>query len=123
MKAIVIGSGIGGLTAAIALRRAGLEAVVFERVRELKEIGAGLSLMANATGALHGLGLAGVLRGMGEPIDVAEIRTWRGDLLSRIPAWRIADKVGAGSAAVHRADLQGALLRELGDDGVRLGAA
>ena len=78
MKAIVIGAGIGGLSAAIALRKAGIETVVFERTRELKEIGAGLSLMSNATKALNGLGLTDALRGIGVPIGVAEIRTWRG---------------------------------------------
>jgi 2-polyprenyl-6-methoxyphenol hydroxylase-like FAD-dependent oxidoreductase len=123
MKAIVIGAGIGGLSAAIALRSAGIETLVFERARELKEIGAGLSLTANATKALNGLGLTDALRGIGAPIGVAEIRTWRGEVLSRIPAWQLDEKVGARSAAVHRADLQGALLRELGDEAVRLGAA
>lgn len=123
MKAIVVGAGIGGLSAAIALRRAGVEMAVFERARELKEIGAGLSLMPNATRALNGLGLADALRRIGEPIGVAEIRTWRGEVLSSIPAWRLGEKVGAGPAAVHRADLQGALLRELGEEPVRLGAA
>jgi 2-polyprenyl-6-methoxyphenol hydroxylase-like FAD-dependent oxidoreductase len=123
MKAIVIGAGIGGLSAAIALRRAGVEALVFERTRELKELGAGLSLTANATKALNGLGLTDALRGLGIPIGVAEIRAWRGEILSRIPTWQLDEKVGARSAAVHRADLQGALLRELGDEAVRLGAA
>jgi 2-polyprenyl-6-methoxyphenol hydroxylase-like FAD-dependent oxidoreductase len=123
MKAIVIGAGVGGLSAAIALRRVGIETVVFERARELREIGAGLSLMANASKALNGLGLAGALRGIGVPIGVAKIRTWRGEVLSRIPVWKLSEKVGARSAAVHRADLQGTLLRELGDEAVRLGAA
>ena len=123
MKAIVIGAGIGGLSAAIALRRAGVEALVFERTRDLKELGAGLSLTANATMALNGLGLTDALRGIGIPIGVAEIRAWRGEVLSRIPTWQLDEKMGARSAAVHRADLQGALLRELGDEAVRLGAA
>jgi 2-polyprenyl-6-methoxyphenol hydroxylase-like FAD-dependent oxidoreductase len=124
MKAIVIGAGVGGLSAAIALRKAGVETVVFERARELKEIGAGLSLMSNATKALNGLGLTpDALRGIGVPIGVAEIRTWRGEVLSRIPAWQLSEKLGAQSVAVHRADLQGALLRELGDEAVRLDAA
>jgi 2-polyprenyl-6-methoxyphenol hydroxylase-like FAD-dependent oxidoreductase len=123
MKAIVIGAGIGGLSAAIALRRAGVEALVFERTRDLKELGAGLSLTANATKALNGLGLTDALRGIGMPIRVAEIRTWRGEVLSRIPTWQLDEKVGARSAAMHRADLQGALLRELGNEAVRLGAA
>jgi FAD-dependent urate hydroxylase len=43
VKAIVVGAGIGGLSAAIALRKAGIETVVFERAQELKEGGAGLS--------------------------------------------------------------------------------
>jgi 2-polyprenyl-6-methoxyphenol hydroxylase-like FAD-dependent oxidoreductase len=47
-KVMVAGGGIGGLTAAIALRRAGFEVVVFERAAELREIGAGLLLAANA---------------------------------------------------------------------------
>ena len=44
MRAIVVGAGIGGLAAAVALRRVGVEAVVFERATELKEIGVGISL-------------------------------------------------------------------------------
>jgi 2-polyprenyl-6-methoxyphenol hydroxylase-like FAD-dependent oxidoreductase len=123
MRAIVVGAGIGGLSAAIALRRAGVETVVFERARELKEIGAGLSLTANATRALNGLGLADALRGIGVPAKVAEIRAWRGGILSRIPVWRLDEKVGARTVAVHRADLQGALLNELGEGAVRLSAA
>ena len=106
MKAIVIGAGIGGLSAAIALRKAGVETVVFERARELREIGAGISLAANATRALNELGLADALRGIGAPIEVADIRTWRGEVLSRIPVWQLSERVGAKTAAVHRADLQ-----------------
>jgi 2-polyprenyl-6-methoxyphenol hydroxylase-like FAD-dependent oxidoreductase len=47
-RIVVAGAGIGGLTAAIALRRAGFEVTVFERAAELGEIGAGLLLAANA---------------------------------------------------------------------------
>ncbi len=53
MRAMVVGAGIGGLTAAIALRRAGVETTVFERAGELREIGAGLLLAANVVGALE----------------------------------------------------------------------
>ncbi len=48
VKVMVAGGGIGGLTAAIALRRAGFEVSVFERAAELLEVGAGLLLAANA---------------------------------------------------------------------------
>ena len=122
MRAIVVGGGIGGLTAAIALRRIGIEAVVFERAGELREIGAGLALAANATRALGKLGLADALQGIGVPARVAEYRSWRGEVLSRLPVSELAEKVGAESTAVHRADLQAVLLRELDEGAVRLGA-
>lgn len=57
MRAIVVGGGIGGLSAAIALRWVGVEATVFERAIELREISAGISLWANAMKALRKLGL------------------------------------------------------------------
>jgi glycine/D-amino acid oxidase-like deaminating enzyme len=49
MKAMIVGAGIGGLTAAIALRRAGVETTVFERAGELREVGAGLLLARGDT--------------------------------------------------------------------------
>ncbi len=57
MRTMIIGAGIGVLTAAIALRQAGLEVAIFERTAELREIGAGLVLSANARKALGKLGL------------------------------------------------------------------
>ncbi len=47
-KVIVAGGGIGGLTAAIALRQKGFDVTVLERTAELREVGAGLLLAANA---------------------------------------------------------------------------
>lgn len=61
-KAVVIGGGIGGLTAAISLRRAGVEAAVFESAPELREVGAGIALWANAAKALRKLGLYEAVR-------------------------------------------------------------
>jgi 2-polyprenyl-6-methoxyphenol hydroxylase-like FAD-dependent oxidoreductase len=57
VRAIVVGWGIGGLTAAIAIGRIGIEVVVFERADELHEIGAGISLWANAMKALKSVQL------------------------------------------------------------------
>jgi FAD-dependent urate hydroxylase len=56
-KAIIIGGGIGGLAAGIALRHAGLEVTVYERTQQLLHIGTALVLWPNAIKALHKLGL------------------------------------------------------------------
>ena len=122
VKVIVVGGGIGGLTVAIALRRAGLEVVVFERAEGLQEIGAGLLLAANAQKALGKLGLEEAVVSLGTPASAGEIRSWRGEVLASIPAQELERRVGAASAAVHRADLQALLLRELGEGPLRLGS-
>ena len=122
MKVMIVGAGIGGLTAAIALRRAGVGTTVFERAGELREVGAGLLLAANAVRALDELGLSEKVRRLGTPASAARILSWRGETLTDVPADELEKRLGTPSAAVHRADLQGLLLRELGEENVRLGA-
>ena len=63
--AVVVGGGIGGLAAALALHRRGWRVTVLERAAELREVGAGLTLMANALRALDALGLGAAVRARG----------------------------------------------------------
>ncbi len=121
MKAIIVGGGIGGLTAAIALGRVGVEAVVFERAEELREIGAAVTLWANATKALKKLGVYDAVREAGGADLGGEIRSWRGERISEISADQLRSNLGEANLAVHRADLQGALLAALPRGTVRLG--
>ena len=121
MRAIVVGGGIGGLTAAIALRQVGVEAVVFERAAEMREVGAGIGLWANAMKALRELGLYDAVRAVGMPALDGEVRSWRGEPISKIPAAAM-EELGIDLVLLHRADLQKALLAALGEDTVRLGA-
>jgi 2-polyprenyl-6-methoxyphenol hydroxylase-like FAD-dependent oxidoreductase len=58
VKIAVIGGGIGGLTAAIALARQGMTVEVYEQAAELKEVGAGVGLWPNAMAAFDQIGLA-----------------------------------------------------------------
>jgi len=57
LRAVIIGAGIGGLAAAVALRRIGIETLVIERVDGIREVGTGLSIWPNALNALRELGL------------------------------------------------------------------
>jgi len=121
-RAIIIGGGIGGLTAAVALRRVGVEVAVFERAGELREIGAGISIWTNAMKALEGLGLAAAVRAAGREEIGGEVRTTGGAVLSRIPARTLEERFGR-NVILTRPDLLRALSEavEATGDPVRVG--
>jgi len=122
LKAIVVGGGIGGLSAAVALRRVGVEAVVFERAAELGEVGAGISLWSNAMRALRGLGLEDEVRALGTEEIGGTVRTAEGAEITKIPAGVLERRFGA-NVVLTRPDLLALLLAALEESGepVRLG--
>jgi 2-polyprenyl-6-methoxyphenol hydroxylase-like FAD-dependent oxidoreductase len=81
---VIIGGGVVGLTTANALRQAGVEATVYERVDDVaaSQIGAGLGLAYNATRVLRKIGLLDSVEAAGQRIDRFEFRTSKGKLLS-----------------------------------------
>ena len=111
---LIAGGGSGGLTAAIALRRAGLPVQVLERTPEIREVGAGITLQTNAILALRRIGLDRAVMEAGRPIGTASIRRWNGTLLSGTDFREIETLLGAPSVAIHRATLQKILLEALG---------
>ena len=122
MRAIIIGGGIGGVTTAIALRRAGIEARVYERAPEPREVGAGIALWGNAVRALRSINAAEPVERAGERCIIAEILTSQGRVLKRTPVEALDRIAGAPMLLVHRAELLAALLSSLPPDAVRFGA-
>ncbi|WP_188192722.1 FAD-dependent monooxygenase [Nonomuraea sp. SYSU D8015] len=107
--AVVVGGGIGGLAAAIGLRRIGWQVTVLERGGAFSEIGAGLALWPNAMRALAALGLAERVREIAGVESVGGVRDQSGRWLSRTDNAEVARRHGWPLLMVHRAEL----LREL----------
>ena len=108
---IIIGAGIGGLTAALSLQRHGFRVTVHEQASALHEVGAGLVLTPNAMRALNFLGVGHAIIATSNPTSELEIRHYRtGEVLQRRPSGDFYQaKYGAGYFQVHRADLHDAL--------------
>ena len=66
-KVLIVGGGIGGLTAAACLLKVGIDVEIYEQAPELSEVGAGIQMSANPTRVLYDLGLA-------EELDAVSVR-------------------------------------------------
>jgi salicylate hydroxylase len=113
---IVAGAGIAGLSAALAMERAGFQVTLMEQAERLEEAGAGLQLSPNSTRVLESLGLGAQLQSVAMAPEAIRIMAGRSAReIARIPLGRHAVKrYGAPYLTLHRADLQQVLL-----DGVR----
>jgi 2-polyprenyl-6-methoxyphenol hydroxylase-like FAD-dependent oxidoreductase len=121
VRAVIIGAGIGGLAAAVALRRVGIETLVIERAAAIREVGAGLSIWSNAVNALRELGLEARVMASAALIERNLVRTPAGAFIAQNEFGDISRKAGAPSICIHRAILQKILLDSLPPASVRTG--
>lgn len=123
-RVVVIGAGIGGLAAAGALHRSGIEVAVYERAAELGEVGAGLQLGPNAVKVLRALGVEEKLRPLAaEPVNILSLAWDDAHLRMTEPLKGPAEaRFGAPYLTAHRADLHGLLQALVPDASVNLGA-
>ena len=92
----IVGGGVGGLAAALALQRRGAEIVICEQSPALNEIGAGLNLSPNALMALRTLGVEDAVIAVGSESDFLIIRSWKsGRIISRMRRGAFRQQFGA----------------------------
>jgi 2-polyprenyl-6-methoxyphenol hydroxylase-like FAD-dependent oxidoreductase len=121
-KIVIIGGGIGGLTAALALARRGVAAEIYEQAPALEEVGAGVGLWGNALRALESVGLADKVGQLAERAVSQGVRRPDGTWLLDIPMDLMEQRWGVGFAAVQRAELQFLLAGQLDPAAVHLAA-
>ena len=123
-RIVIVGGGIGGLTAAAFLRRAGLSATVYEQAPALTEVGAGILVAPNAVRLLRRLGVMERLLRRAVPLEWAwEFRRWAdGRVLSVERLDGVCERLyGERTYTVHRADLLDTVRSAVPDEWVRLG--
>jgi len=120
--AVIAGAGIGGLSTALCLARAGWRISLYEKAAVLEESGAGLQLSPNACAVLRKLGVIERLIPFALRPEAIRIRRARdGATLALMPLDDAERRWGAPYLVVHRADLQRALLEAIArEDGIRL---
>jgi 2-polyprenyl-6-methoxyphenol hydroxylase-like FAD-dependent oxidoreductase len=109
----IIGGGIAGLTTAIALKKIGIETTIFEAAPEIKPVGAGLGLGANALKAFDYLGIADEVMKAGRLLDAFTVYDQAGKPITRTDSKAISAKYGADNFAIHRADLHRILMSKI----------
>jgi salicylate hydroxylase len=127
LRVLISGAGVGGLCAAAALLRRGIDVEIYEQATEVKEVGAGVQLSANGTRVLHALGVAEALSARSCEAQGKEIRHWKTG-----ETWKLFDlgplsieRFGFPYFTVYRPDLLEVLTQAvtaLKPDAIHLGA-
>ncbi|QFS92353.1 FAD-dependent urate hydroxylase [Mycobacterium sp. THAF192] len=122
MKAIIIGAGMGGMSAAIALRQIGIDTEVYERVTENKPVGAAISVWSNGVKCLNHLGLEKQTARLGGIVDtMSYLDAHTGETMCRFSMQPLIDEVGQRPYPIARAELQAMLMEAYGMDEINFG--
>jgi 2-polyprenyl-6-methoxyphenol hydroxylase-like FAD-dependent oxidoreductase len=118
---LICGTGVGGLSAGLALKRAGFDVVVFERHPELRTAGVGLNVWPNGVRVLYDLGLADEFNRTANLLESYKTYSSDGELVGDEDLVAYRERYGAPVTGVYRRDLNAMLARALGDEHLRFG--
>ena len=118
---VVVGAGIGGMGAALALRSRGVDVAVFERTPEPRSLGGGLFVWSNGMHVLGQLGLADSVARLGEPIEQFQFVTSRGRRLGGLAFGEITARLGNPTICLIRAELVETLVAAVPDEVLHFG--
>jgi 2-polyprenyl-6-methoxyphenol hydroxylase-like FAD-dependent oxidoreductase len=121
-RVLIIGAGPSGLASAIALRRVGIPAEIFEQSPRHQAYGGGFTIRSNTVKMLLRLGVGQQLLEKGVEYRWFDYYSASGRLLNRLPEGEVADAWGTPSIGALRSDLYTALMTEVDEDAVHLGA-
>lgn len=122
MKALVIGAGIGGLSAAVALKKAGITCEVFEAVKEIKPVGAAISIWPNGVKCMKNLGMGEIIETYGGPMHFLAYKEYQdGETLTRFSLAPLVERTGGRPCPVSRSELQREMLNFWGREAVQFG--
>lgn len=121
LRVLISGAGIGGLSAGIALKRAGFDVTVYERHPELRTAGAGLNVWPNGVRVLYGLGLKDEFDRTANLLDWYTTYSSSGEMIGKEDLVEYRSRYGAPVTGVYRKDLSGMLADSLSEDELHFG--
>ena len=122
MKALIIGAGIGGMSAAASLKQQGIECEVFEAVKVMKPVGAAISVWSNGVKCMNHLGMGYIMDKLGGPmLSMAYLEAKTGTVMTQFSLSPLIDAVGERPCPVSRADLQSMMIDDWGREKVQFG--
>ena len=122
VKAVIVGAGMGGMSAAIALKQLGIEVEVYEQVTENKPVGAAISVWSNGVKCLNHLGLEKETAELGGIVDsMSYVDAFTGETMCRFSMQPLIDEVGQRPYPIARAELQLMLMNAYGFDDIHFG--
>ncbi len=118
----IVGAGIGGMVAALALKKRGHKPIIYEKTKSLSELGAGIQLSPNANKVLKHLGVMEELQAdLYEPEAFQFVHYRTGKVLAEQSLKNSSVKIyGSQNYDVHRADLQKALLKIINKEEIKI---